>query len=391
MAEGLRAAATIARRDLRSRLRDRSALVTAFAAPLVLAVILSVALGGPDEAFETTIALADEDGGALGSELRDVLVGDELAEIVEVVEVADADAARRAIVEGAALAALVVPEGLSDAIAAGAGGELVVLRDPDAGLSGDLATAIAQGAANEVERGRQAVELATAAGALPPDQGEGVAAAARARPAALPLVDDDVAGGLTGAASYFGPAMAVFFVFFVVGAGPQSLLRQRREGSLARLAAAPIPRGAIALGTAASVGALAFLSIATLWLVMSLGFGARWGDPRGVLALAAGVTVAAMALTTLVATLARSEEQVSGWTSIIVFTLALLGGSFGALPRALEPLSLATPNGLALRGFVDLAAGGGLEVVVVPVAGNLAFAAVAAALAAPRLHRLVAP
>ncbi|MFO8075874.1 MAG: ABC transporter permease, partial [Egibacteraceae bacterium] len=323
MGEGLRAALTIARRDLRSRLRDRSALVTAFAAPLVLAVILSVALAGPDEAFETTIALADEDGGALGEGLREALAGDELAEVVSVVEVADAGAARRALAEGTAKAGLVVPAGLGPALERGEGGRLLVLRHLDAGLSGDLAMAIAQGAATEVERGRAAVELAVEADALPPGGDEALVAAARGRPGALALVDDDVEGGLSGAASYFGPAMAVFFVFFVVGAGPQALLRQRRDGSLARLAAAPIPRGAIALGTAVSVGALAFLSIATLWLVMSLGFGARWGEPLGVIALAAGITVAAMSLTTLVATLARTEEQVAGWTSIVVFTLAL--------------------------------------------------------------------
>lgn len=383
----MRAALDIALRDLRARLRDRSALVTAFVAPLVLAVILAVALGSSGD-VAVTIALADEDGGAVGEGIATALASDDGPFTLLAVD--DADGVRAALEADEAGAGIVVPAGTSDAVQSGQPAELRVVRS-SGGLSGDLAVAVARGVAAQVERGRLVTAVAVdAGGADPATAGALVPEALEADPA-IAVRDEPLPGSLTNAASYFGPAMAVFFVFFVVGAGPQSLLRQRAEGSLARLAAAPIPRWTILLGTALSVLVLALACIATLWLVMSLGFGASWGHPVGVLLLALGITIAAAAITTLVATLARTEEQVAGWTSVIVFTLALLGGSFGTLPAALEPLSLATPNGLALRGFVDLAAGGGLDVVVTPLLGALAFTVVALALALPRADRLVAP
>lgn len=381
----MRAALDIAARDLRARLRDRSALITAFVAPLGLAVILSLALGSTGE-VSVSIALADEDGGRVGRAIAGALGAD----VFTVVEVADAEAARAAVRDDAAGAGIVVPAGTSDAVTAGDATAVRVIR-PTGGLAGDLAVAVARGVAAELERGRRVVEIAVRSGAVDPADAAALVPSALSADPAVALVDEPVAGSLPNAASYFGPAMAVFFVFFVVGAGPQGLLRQRKQGSLARLAAAPIPRASILVGTALSVFVLALCCIATLWLVMSVGFGATWGHPVGVVAIAVAITLAAAAITTLIATLARTEEQVNGWTSVIVFTLALLGGSFGSLPANLEPLSLATPNGLALRGLVDLASGGGLGVIVVPLVGIAAFTVVALAVALPRADRLVAP
>jgi ABC-2 type transport system permease protein len=385
----MRAVLHIAVRDFRARLRDRSALITAFAAPLGLAIILSSALGSPDD-LQVTLALADEDGGGWGRQIVAGIAESEAADVIEVVAAADGDAVRTAVDEGDADAGLVVPAGTLETVSGGRQASLVVVRR-SGGLSGDLAVTVARGVATAFARDRMVVESAVRSGAAEPQDAMALATVAREAASAVTVVDEPVEGSLTNAASYFGPAMAVFFVFFVVGAGPRSLLRQRGDGSLARLAAAPIPRAAILLGTSLSVLVLAFGSILTLWLVMSVGFGASWGHPAGVVVLALAITVAAAAITTLIATLARTEDQVNGWTSIVVFTLALLGGSFGTLPAAFEPLTLATPNGLALRGFVDLAAGGGMQVVVTPLLGVLAFTVVALAIALPRADRLVAP
>ncbi len=384
----MRAALDIAIRDLRARLRDRSALITAFIAPIGLAVILSLALGSTDE-ISITIGLVDLDEGQLGEGIVEAFSEGGADSVITITELADEDALRAALDAGEADAGLIVPAGTIERAQAGEQAQLRVLREPGS-LSGDLAAAVARGVGSQLERARQVTELAARAGAPPQVAGGLIPAVLEAEPL-LSMVDQEVEGSLTSPASYFGPAMAVFFVFFVVGSGPQSLLAQRREGSLARLAAAPIPRWSILVGTGLSVLVLALASICTLWLVMYVAFGASWGDPAGVLVLALAITLAAAAITTLVATAARTEEQVNGFTSIVVFTLALLGGSFGPLPQQLEPLSLATPNGLVLRGFVDLAAGGGLDVVVVPLLGALAFTVVALAIALPRANRLVQP
>ncbi|MEX0658160.1 MAG: hypothetical protein WD080_03415 [Egibacteraceae bacterium] len=88
----MRAAFDIAVRDLRARLRDRSALITAFVAPLGLAVILSLALGSTG-GVSVTIALADEDGDRIGQAITGALGAD----VFTVVEVADAASVRTAV------------------------------------------------------------------------------------------------------------------------------------------------------------------------------------------------------------------------------------------------------------------------------------------------------
>jgi ABC-2 type transport system permease protein len=392
------AARVILWRTLRARLRDRSAIVVAFVAPLVLAAILSLALGGGG-AFTTAFGVVDEDGGELSAFfVEEVLGAPRVAAFASVEELGSEAAGREALADGTVRALFVIPDGFT-AAATGAedaprgAGVLRVIRSADSPLSGDLATGIAEELAANLQVQRESVALALGAGAAFERVPEIISAAA-AEPPAVALETADTSAARTSAASYFGPAMAVFFVFFVVAQGPASLLRERRQGTLARLHAAPIPPSAILLGTAGAVLILALASITVMWAVTTVAFEASWGSPAGVLLLAVAIVLAAAGVTALIATAARTDQQVDGWTSIAVFTLALLGGSFSninQMPVVLQRLSLLTPNGWAMRGFSDLAAGGGVTDVLLPVGAILAFAAVTVLLALRRSHRLVAP
>ena len=98
----------------------------------------------------------------------------------------------------------------------------------------------------------------------------------------------------------------------------------------------------------------------TVWIVTSLLFDARWGHPAGVIALVLATVAAIGGVSLLVATLAGSERRADALTSIVGLTFALLGGNFispESAPPLLRDLSLATPNGWALRGFTDLGTG----------------------------------
>ena len=59
----MRAALDIARKDLRQRVRDRSALLIAIVAPFVLAVLFSIMLGGDRTGFQADWGYVDLDGG----------------------------------------------------------------------------------------------------------------------------------------------------------------------------------------------------------------------------------------------------------------------------------------------------------------------------------------
>jgi linearmycin/streptolysin S transport system permease protein len=359
MTNVLRPALLIAIKDLRQRLRDRSALVVAFVAPLGIATIISLALGNTGR-FHATFAVADLDGGPLARAFVDDALGaPALKDVVTVRAASSADEARKLTANGTVSAAFVIPAGFSESFAAGRSPTIGVLKSADNPVSGELAEAIVS----------------------------------QFPPAPARLVDGSVGVRDVRPASYFGPSMAIFFLFFVVEFGAIGILVERRTGTLARLLAAPISREAIVVGKAMSTFALGALSLVTMTLATSLLLGASWGDPFAVAALIAGVVLAAMGITALTATFATSEQSAGAFSSMVSMGLAMLGGNFvpvAQAPEIMRTLALTTPNGLALRAFTDLVAdGGGIESVLPYIGGILAFALVTGTLAVARSRKLV--
>ena len=118
---------------------------------------------------------------------------------------------------------------------------------------------------------------------------------------------------------------------------------------------------------------LGLASMLTLWLATSVVFGASWGPPLPVLLLTTATVFAIAGISSLVTAFSRTEQQAEGATSMITFTLAIVGGNFvspGDLPDALRRLAMLTPNGWALRSFTDLSTGAaGLAAIAPTLAG----------------------
>jgi len=104
------------------------------------------------------------------------------------------------------------------------------------------------------------------------------------------------------------------------------------------------------------------------------------------------IVAAAMGVTAVVQTLARTQEQAANYGSMVGLSFALLGGNFFplfALPDVIQKISLATPNGWALRGFTDIAYDGARLGDLVPnVVALAAFAAFTSTIAVVRSRRL---
>jgi len=386
----VRAALLIATKDLRQRARDRSALVLGFVAPLAIAALMSVAFSGTTH-FHARLAVVDNDHSPLGSALVGVLRSPDLAAVASVRQLAEADA-RSAVTSGAQEAALILPAGFS-AAATGPGPvpPIEVIANPDHLISGRLAEAVAQGFVAQLNADRLSVQAAVGAGATAP----AAELARRASALQLPetVVDRPSGQHELDAISYFAPAMGMFFLFFAIGFGARGFWTERREGTLDRLAVAPVRPSTILAGKALSIVVYGLASMTVMWLVTSLFFGARWGNPVAVALLIVDVVLAVVALAALVITWARTERQVDSLSSVAVFGLTIIGGNFffiSAAPTVMRRLALVTPNGWALRGFIDLATtSGGPRVVVAPLLAILTFTVVVGALAAAQARRLV--
>jgi ABC-2 type transport system permease protein len=390
----LRATLLIAGKDLRQRARDRSGLVIAFVAPSVLAAIIGLAFGSGGGRFSAIYAVADADRGPLAARFVDgVLAGPGLAEVVTLRRVGAAEA--RDLVDRDADAAFLIPAGFSASVQRGGSVTITVLESGANPVAGQVARSVAEGYAAQVAATGLSVRTAMDAAGRPPTQAEANRLAERAAAAQPPvrLVDGGVGARQIKPSNYFGPSMAIFFLFFTVSFGARSLLVERRQGTLRRLLASAAPPGAVIAGKALAAFVLGVTSVLVMWLATTLVFGADWGDPLAVVALTTSSVLAAIGITALVVTLARTDEQADGYGSLVVFTLALLGGNFiylAQLPDLLQRLSLLTPNGWALRGFVDLVAdGGGLSTVAAPVAVTAAFGVATGLVALVRARRMV--
>ncbi|MGZ8637171.1 MAG: ABC transporter permease [Actinomycetota bacterium] len=386
----MRRALWIAAKDLRLRIRDRSAFVIGILVPFGLAGIFSLTLSDVDEDsdFSVTFAVVDLDGGDVASGFVS-LIGS-----LDFVETRDADTvaqAERLAEEGDIDAAFVLPDGLTSSATSGRGGELRLIVDPRSDIGGLVARSLAGSFARDLDAVQLAVATAIESGA-PHEDAAALAARAESGPAVAVLDRDTAESRSLSTTTFFAIGMAVFFVFFTVEFGVRSLLDERQEGTLSRLLVAPLRPAWVVAGKVVAGFLVGLVSMLALIAATSVFIGATWGDPVGVAAMVLAGVASAVGLTGLVATLAKSPQQAAGYTSLVTVVLGLFGGTFFPLSQAsfLGTLSLLAPQAWMMRGFLDLGAGGSVGEALPSVGALLGFAVVTGAIAVMRSRSLIA-
>jgi ABC-2 type transport system permease protein len=348
----VKSAFQIAVKDLRLRIRDRSALIIGIMAPLVLAFIFNLVFGG---AFDTGLSLsygvADLDQSELSIAFTDVLEeieADGVFTLEIYTSVSDADSA---IDDGEIDAYYFVEQGFGSSIVTGGTPTIEVVGDIDEPTSTEIAASIAQQYSTGVEATQLALATTAALGGTP--SRSPVAAAF-----SYELTDVSAATRQLDPTTYFAAGMAVFFLFFTVQYGVLGLLEEEREGTMARLLAAPIQRSSVVSGKAL----LAFLLglISTVILIISTHFlmGATWGAPLGVALLTVAGVLSAVGIMGLVASAAKTPEGAGNLGAIIAVVLGMLGGVFFPIGQGddlLSKITFLTPHAWFMRGLGDLA------------------------------------
>ena len=388
----MRATWLICVKDLKARLRDRSALLIGVVVPLGLAFIFNSIFSGISGASNViSLGVVNADHGVASQQFTSqVLPAVGRSGLITIHTEPSLDRARALAANGTLAAVIVIPAGFSARVQAGQPASMQVIGNVDAPISAEVARSIAESYAADLNRVR--LSVATVAGTTTLSPARIQALAAQAAAASVPVAVTDVSAQTRelNQKSFFAAGMAVFFLFFTVQFGVTSLLEERNDGTLARLLAAPISRASILGAKLLTSFLLGVISMTVLVAATTLLFGATWGNPVGVTVLIVTAILAATGIMALIATLARNAEQAANWQSVVAVILGLVGGTFfpvSQAPGVLSSITFVAPQAWFLRGLGDLR-GGGVSVVWVPALAMLAFAAVTGGLALFRLRRL---
>ncbi len=340
---------TMVLRDLRARMRDRSALVMALLAPAALIVILGQLAAGPSTQEVPVGVVASGD-----SPLATALVQGPLASLeddgtIKVTEYDDAAALRAAVEDEDVDAGVVV---------AADGSHAEVVRGANAVVAGAILEAVSRSTALTVDGVSQGVAADRSLGGSTPP--ESLAAAVVAQPSAATLADaTDGADGINPK-TQVAAGMATFFLFFSVQFGVLGLLQEKRQGTLPRLLAAPVAPWQVLVSKLLVSYIIGLVSMVTLALFSSWLLGAHWGNPLGVAMLIGAGVMAAVATVSLVVGLTKTPEQAGAMQAVIALVLGILGGAFFSMARAgglAAVASRATPHYWFNEGLVRLTGG----------------------------------
>jgi ABC-2 type transport system permease protein len=364
----------ITKKDLRLILKDKGALYTLLALPVVFIAILGISTGQLLTTHEAAklvkVAIVDEDG----SELAEHVTRD-LSRIggLEIEKVIDRDEGRMQLQDGRCSVVVILGKDFHDRV------EDMNLRDVIDSQHGMLAQGLpaldmqVECAAEFVGAGElvEYVVLSAVSRVVAPE------VAKRNRLIALMVGrmiegdEQESEGGRPkpprpepvkprGNIIYqtLVPGFMVMFAFFLVNIMASSFINERKLGTLQRLQTSRISPSQLLWGKTLPFLAVSVTQCILLFLSGKFMFGMSWGTyPFMVFPVILTTSISATGLGLLLATIVRTESQVSSYSTFLVLVLAGISGCYmprGWLPALMQNVSLATPHAWALIAFEEL-------------------------------------
>ena len=371
--------------------RDRVAQALSFLLPIIFFSIFAAVFGAQGSAAGTSkirVAIVDEDRSELSARIVDGLQKEpglrvRTTETQDGGAVLDRAKAQELVRSGDVPVAIVIPSGLGQAFAdrglAPGGPSVQLLSDVSDRVAPPMVVGLLQkvtmtAAPDLMMKGGMA-QFEKHAGALTPQQREAVRQW-------LPMLRDQATQQGTGAApmglgvevvdvmrtgddrrasliSFYAAGIGVMFLLFSsVGAAGSVLLDEVESGTLERLLSTNVGMTQLLAGKwiFLTLAGTAQLTIMFLWgwAVFDLPL---FEHIPGFLVMTTVTAAAASALALVLASIARTRAQLSGFSTILILTMSALGGSM--FPRFLmsetmQKFGLVTFNAWALDGYLKV-------------------------------------
>lgn len=375
----------IAGKDLLTLLKDRGTLVQLFLLPLIFILVFSGALSavGTDEEQDARIRLAVVDLDR--SQLTERFLEDVEAAGGVRVERYEREDALSLLRERELARVLTIPAGFAAALDADRTATLRLVNHPDANLEETQAVRLViEGVAQDLSLEyqilaslEQMAAMRADAPAVPPTfTAERMMAQARAQFEAsrtqpliavverVPQVAEREPSEFPDPVQLAVPGFTVLFVFLTAQTTARSIYEEKRFGSFRRLLAAPLSKSALLAGKMLPNFLTALVQTAVIFAFGLVGLRLMGIQPLSLGSAPGAVILVAMAIAScssglgiLIAALARTENQIGGLSSLILWGAGILGGSFVPLfilEQFLGPLPRVVPHYWANRAFENL-------------------------------------
>jgi len=374
--------------------RDRVAQMLTFLLPIVFFSIFATVFGGQGDVSTARIRIAvvDEDRSEVSARLIDGLKNEKGLRAQTTADASgegallDRTAAERLVRSGDVPLAVVIPSGLGEAFSkngfAGGGPSIQLLSDVSDRIAPQMVLGllqkVAMTAAPDLLMQGGMHQFEKYAGAMTPQQKAAVDAwlprlkaqgssgannggpSAGAMPIGVEVVDvmrtDNRRGSLI---SFYAAGIGVMFLLFSsVGGAGGALLDEAESGTLERLLSTNLGMTGVLIGKWILLGLIGCLQLTVMFLWGKVAFGLPlFSHLPGFAVMTIVTAAAAAALGLVLATLARSRAQLSGFSTILILTMSALGGSM--FPRFLmsetmQKFGLLTFNAWALDGYLKV-------------------------------------
>lgn len=372
--------------------RDRVAQALTFLLPIVFFSIFASVFGGRggDSTPRVAVVVADEDQSEFSRRVVDGLQKEKALRVraEEPGTHIDRAAAERLVRTGDVPVAVVIPKGMGESFSqmgfSSNGPAIQLLADPSDPVAPQMVQGLLQKvtmtAAPDLVMQGGMKQFEKHAGALTPQQRKAVdewlpSLKAEANGAtgtgnttgntgmmgiAVNVVDvmrtDNRQGSLI---SFYAAGIGVMFLLFSsVGGAGGALLDEAESGTLERLLSTNLGMTGLLLGKWLFLSLIGCLQLTVMFLWGWLVFGLPlFTHIPGFVVMTVVTGGAAAALGLVLASLARSRAQLSGFSTILILTMSALGGSM--FPRFLmsetmQKMGLVTFNGWALDGYLKV-------------------------------------
>lgn len=387
-------------KDLQVIFKDKGLLIVIIGLPMVFAMLNGLMNQNfSSDNLTFPIAVVNDDNGPYGRQMQAIL---REIDVLAITDLQSRAAAEDQVRESNAVAAVILPADLSQKLAAHEPSSIEVIEDPtQRSLAG-----IVPGILNEVTAPLvvqseiqyaiqnllanspvyQSMDAATQSGyaaqsiAVQMAQVQKMMSDPWVKVEAETTEGQDVIPLPSNIFTLLVPSFTVLFAFFIVGDISAALLKERREGSLRRLIAAPMPKWTIIGGKMLAYLVLVVVQVLIIFGVASLLFKMPFqGSLFSFILVTLAMGLAATGMGMFIAAISKSDKQADSLGLLLGFALGALGGCFvfgTPVPLyktggTLGTLSNLTPQAHALKGYDLLLVQNASLVEVLPEIGIL--------------------